>query len=341
MSKEIPVISEFKLGCQWRGVVHRDAVPVETQFQMIRDSGVFDFLDRLPPPDVLDEYIRCSQKYDVPMQTGTWQYMLGRDEPLLQEYMRNAARAGLKMHNIMIYTRAADGHAVTDDEVAECYLRTWELGERIGVQPTFELHVNMWSEEFPRVRRVAETVKARGAPFNLTMDYSHCIFKIENPEEQEVSHIREDIGAGRLVLDPFEPGNLCDEWLAMNIVAFAQFRPAAPNGPRNIWAKDDEGNPGRGIQYPFVKPRPGEWHSPWHAYKLEPSKEALKKVLRHHLTNNRSPLRYVSTEMINLPDYGENAGYSLFEQNVACARWIRESWNQMRAMQQAGLPLLS
>ena len=32
--------------------------------------------------------------------------------------------------------------------------------------------------------------------------------------------------------------------------------------------------------YPFTKPAPGEWHSPWHAYKLEPTKEVVRKVLR-------------------------------------------------------------
>ena len=330
---------EFMLGCHWRGVLKHDHIPVETQFQMIRDSGVFDYLDRLPLPDVLDEYIRCSEKYGVPMRTGTWQYTLGRDEALLEQSMRNAARAGLTFHNIMIFTHAADGHVVTDDEIVDCYLRTWELGDKIGVQPTFELHVNMWSEDFRRVRPVAQKVRDRGVPFNFTLDYSHCVFKIENPGEQDISHIREDVEAGRIVLDPFEAGNLCDEWLAMNITVFTQFRPVAPNGPRNIWAKNEAGETGRGIQYPFVKPRSGEWHSPWHAYKLEASKEALRKALRYHLTHEQSRLQFVSTEMINMFDYGENAGYNHFEQNLACGQWIKATWEQMKAMHSAGIPL--
>ena len=165
------------------------------------------------------------------------------------------------------------------------------------------------------------------------------MFKIENPAEQDISEAREDIEAGRMILDPFEKGSLCERWLEMNIVAFAQFRPVAPNGPRNVWAKNAAGNPGRGIQYPFVKPASGEWHSPWHAYRLEPSKEALRKVMRYHLTHPESRLRFVNTEMINLIDYGENARYSIFEQNVACARWIRATWTQMKAMHTANIPL--
>jgi hypothetical protein len=269
------------------------------------------------------------------MLTGTFGYMLGRDDQALELDMRNAARCGLKVHNIMIYTRHADGHELSDAEVVDCYLRTYDLGGSIGVQPSFEVHVDMWSEQFPRVRKVAEAVRARGVPFWFTLDYSHCIYKMENPEEQDVSRITAQVASGEVVLDPFEKGNLCDEWLAMNMVVFAQLRPVSPNGPRNIWAKDSNGKPARGIQYPFIKPKPGEYHSDWQAYRLEPSKEAIRKVLRYHLTHAESPLRYINTEMISNADYGQNAGYSIFENNIACARWIRKTWNEMKEAQAA------
>ena len=226
---------EFLLGCHWRGIQHNRLVPVEAQFQMIRDAGVFDYLDRLPPPDSIEEYRRCSDKYGIPMHTGTWYYQLGSEEDLLKCYMHNAARTGLKIHNIMIMARHADGHPVTDDEIVTCYLETWDLGQTLGIEPSFELHVNMWNEDFQRVRPVAEIIQGLGVPFNFTLDYSHCLFKIENPEEQDLSGIREDVERGRVVLDPFEPDSLCKQWLDMNIVVYAQFRPAAPNGPKNIW----------------------------------------------------------------------------------------------------------
>ena len=251
---------EFLLGCSWRGMQHYSDVPIKTQFEMIREAGVFDYLDRLPLLEIIDDYLRYSQEFGIPIHTCTYQYTHGQDEDMLVRNMHLAARAGVKMHNIMLYAKAADGHIVTDDEVVDCYLRTWELGDRIGVQPSFEVHVNMWSEAYPRVRVVAERVQRAGVPFNFTLDYSHCIFKIDNRDELDRSGIRADVEAGRIVLDPFERGNLCDEWLAMNIVPFVQFRPVAPNGPRNLWAADDAGNPGRGIQYPFIKPQPGEWH---------------------------------------------------------------------------------
>jgi hypothetical protein len=214
----------------------------------------------------------------------------------------------------------------------------------IGVEPTFELHVNMWSEDFRRVTPVALAVRDRGIPFNYTLDYSHVNFKIENPEEQDISGIREDVQAGRLILDPFEIGNLCDEWLELGIVRWLQVRSVAPNGPKNIWSVQEPGVPvagmpdlppgaapvtGRGIQYPFTKPAEGEWHSPWHGYKLEPTREVVRKVLRYHKADPEKRLKYITTEMINLPDYGHNAKYSLIGQNAAIAHFVRDTWAEI------------
>ncbi|NIO07225.1 MAG: hypothetical protein GTO40_04205 [Deltaproteobacteria bacterium] len=61
--------------------------------------------------------------------------------------------------------------------------------------------------------------------------------------------------------------------------------------------------------------------------------------MRYHLTNPESPLQFINTEMIDTLDYGKNAKYSLFEHNVACARWIRSTWEQLKAMSEAGIPL--
>ena len=169
-------------------------------------------------------------------------------------------------------------------------------------------------------------------------------FKIDNPEEQYISGIREDVGAGRVILDPFEAGNLCDEWLELGIVRWLQVRAAVPNGPKNIWSKQEPGvsvaglpdlpegsDPviGRGIMYPFTKPAPGEWHSPWHAYKLEPTKEVVRKVVRYHSNDPERRLDFITTEMINLPDYGHNAKFSLIGQNAAIAQFVRDTWAEI------------
>jgi hypothetical protein len=89
-----------------------------------------------------------------------------------------------------------------------------------------------------------------------------------------------------------------------------------------------DGKPGRGIQYPFVRPRSGEWHGEWSAEALEPWKEVMRQLLRHHARDSASTLATISTEFIPWPDYGGGAKYSLFEHSIACAQWIREEWNK-------------
>ena len=330
---------DFLIGCHRLTFHPRENISIEREFELVKAAGVFDYIDWLPRPEIADECIRCSEKYDLPIYTGTFQYTLGRDDALLETDMRNAVRAGIRVHNIMLMSHHADGHELSDAEVVACYLKTHAFAEKIGLTVSFEVHVYCWSEQVKRVVPVAKAVRAASVPFNFTLDYSHCIFKIGNARELDISGIREGVEAGSVVLDPFEKGNLCDEWLAMNMVVFAQLRPVSPNGPPNILARGENGEFGRGIQYPFFRPAPGEFHAPWHAWRLEASKEAIRKVMRYHLTHEESPLRFMNTEMINLADYGENAGYSIFEHNIAVAKWIRATWAHMKAIHAAGLPL--
>ena len=342
----------FYIGCNGRGAqassltkpVSLDEAPIDEQFRLVKDTGVFDYFDRLPLRANIDEYRRAIAKYDLPVRTASWFYRLCQDEALLAANLRIAKEIGAVMHNIMIYTNNAQGRVVTDDEIVDCYLRTYDEGMKLGVEPAFELHVNMWSEDFRRVTPVAKRVQAKGIPFNFTLDYSHVIFKIDNPAEQDVSGIRADVEAGRLILDPFEPGNILDEWLDLGIVRWMQVRSVAPNGPKNLWSvynpgaslagqpmaneqPNVPGKPCRGILYPFAKPAPGEWHSPWHAWKLEPTKEVVRKVLGWHKRDPKKRLNFVTTEMINLPDYAHNARFSLIGQNAAIAKFVRETWD--------------
>src|SRR3546814_20219492 len=92
--------------------------------------------------------------------------------------------------------RHADGHLVTDEEIADIYLRAYEVGEKAGCLPTFEVHVNMWSEHFGRVAKVSEKVETRGVPFRMPPHHSHVIFKIDNPEEPEILGMRADVDSG-------------------------------------------------------------------------------------------------------------------------------------------------
>ncbi|MCC6917891.1 MAG: hypothetical protein IT548_01730 [Alphaproteobacteria bacterium] len=318
----------LQIGIQEAGVMHAviNAFDIDTKFRMVKESGVFDYFDKTPTPADGPLFRRASEKYGVPLTAGGWFYRVGRDEALLEWHLRVANEYGTKVQNVQIFTEDADGRPVSDDTVARLYLRAAELGDKYKVTPCFEVHVNMWSEHFGRVARVAALVEKQGVPFHMTLDHSHVIFKIDNPHEQDVQAMRADVESGALVLDPFKPGNVCEAWIEAGYVRHAHARPAVPNGPVNVWSLDAAGKPGRGIQAPFVAPKPGEWHAAWSPEMLEPWKEVLRQLLRHHARNESSRLETISTELIPWPDYGGGAKYSLFEHSIAVAEWLRAEW---------------
>jgi hypothetical protein len=331
--------NELLIGIAEGGIMHTDAEPpidLETKFRMVKDTGVYDYYDKTPPADEAQAYTRFSEKFDLPILAGGWYYTLGRDEALLEDNLRLGGSLGSRVHNTQIMMDHADGHLITDEEVAEMYLRAYDVGAKVGCLPTFEIHINMWSEDFRRVIPVADLVESHGVPYRMTLDHSHVIFKIDNPGERDVFDLGTSIETGELVLDPSKQGNICDEWITRGYIGHAHARAVAPNNPRNVWAHhpslDDlqshhpADTVGRGIQYPFIRPEPGQWHSDWDEEKLEPWKDVVRHLMAYHATTPDSPLSTLSTEFIPYPDYGGGAKYSIFDNSVACARWLRETW---------------
>ncbi len=323
---------ELLIGIAEAGVMHSDPAEfdVDTRFRMVKDAGVFDYYDKTPAVQDLATYRKAVEKHGLPLTAGGFYYFLGRDEPLLEWHLRLGREFGTRVHNVQIISHDVTGAPVSDERVVETYLRAAEVGEATGVAPCFEVHVNMWSEHFGRVGRVAEAVESRGVKFNMTLDHSHVIYKIDNPAEQETQGMRADVDAGAVILDPFTPGNVCDLWIGANYVRHAHARAAVPNGPPNLWMNGANGKPGRGIQYPFVRPGPGEWHSEWEESRLEPWKEVVRHLMRHHLSDPASQLATISTEFIPFPDYGGAAKYSIFDNSVACAQWLKSTWAELQ-----------
>jgi hypothetical protein len=320
------------IGITGNSVVHSDAdqFDLDTRFRMVREAGVFDYYERSPPPGELDAHRRASERHGLPIRAGGFYYTLGRDEPLLEWHLRIGREVGAQAQNVQISQVDADGVPVSDARVAFAYLRAFEIGTSLGVTPCFEVHVNMWSEHFGRVERVAELVEKQGVPFNITLDASHVIFKIDNPREQAVQGMREDVIAGRIVLDPFDSRSVTERWINRDIVGHAHARPAAPNNPVNVWGKHPNGQLGRGIQYPFTRPAPGTWHAQWSEAALAPWKQVMRSLLKHHATLGRREVLCISTEILPFADYGAGVRYSLFEDSIACARWLRSTWDELR-----------
>jgi len=321
-------IEDLKIGCTAGGTTHSDtAIPdIATKVRMVKEAGVFDYIDRTPTDEEFRDLLKASEKHDLPVLASGWFYTLGRDETLFEQNIAKARLLGSRVHNVQLLTAHADGHVLSDAEVAETYLRFHDFGMRHGVIPCFEIHVNMWSEHFGRVEKVAALVAQRGVPFRLTLDHSHVIFKMDNPAEQDVQAMRADVESGRVVLDPAKPGNVCAKWIGANIVAHAHARAAVPANPLNIRARHPDGSVGRGIQYPFIRPEPGQYHAEWDETRLEPWKRVVRELFAHHARDPQSPLGQISCEHIPNVDYGAGQGYSIFDNNVACARWLRAEW---------------
>ncbi|MGN5480203.1 hypothetical protein ACTMU2_35640 (plasmid) [Cupriavidus basilensis] len=109
-----------------------------------------DFVDRIPASDKeLDEYIKASQHYNLPVLTGSWTYTLGVDEDKIKANIERTREVDAKFHNLMVWAKHADGHYVTDEEVAVSYLNTYEYAEARGITVAYESHVDMWSGGLP------------------------------------------------------------------------------------------------------------------------------------------------------------------------------------------------
>jgi hypothetical protein len=53
------------------------------------------------------------------------------------------------------------------------------------------------------------------------------------------------------------------------------------------------------------------------------------QIFTHHARDPKSPLGQVTMEFIPFPDYGGGARYSILANNIACAKWVRDNWNQL------------
>ena len=130
---------DLKFGCTAGGTTHRDtAVPdITTKVQMVKDAGVFDYIDRCPPDDEFRALLRASERCDMPVLSSGWFYTLGRDELLFERNIHKARLLGSQVHNVQLLTHHTDGHAATNQEVADFYAWAYDTAMRQDVVPCF------------------------------------------------------------------------------------------------------------------------------------------------------------------------------------------------------------
>jgi sugar phosphate isomerase/epimerase len=325
------------IGVNIDGVLHRDDLPpvdAESRFRMTADAGVFDYVEMNPPEGVaLAPYVGLSERYALPVRVIGGIFRAGRDEAHLRRIIAWAPRFGSKVLNCQLYANHADGHRLTDAEVVRFYTQACEWAEPAGCIPSLEVHVDMWSEDFGRIAQVGERLARSGIPLRLTLDHSHLIFKIGNAEELDASRIRALVEAGEIVLDPASPDAVFKQWIARGWVHHAHARSVIPNNLPNSRMRRPDGRPGRGIQYPLVCPAPDQWDGIWHEAALAPWKDAVRHLLDARAQGHAATPQHISCEFIPFADYGGGAGYSIFDNNVACAAWLRDTWLERSAGQ--------
>lgn len=105
------------------GIMH--TVPgefdIDCRFRMVRDAGVFDYIDKTPAPGEIVAYRDAMQRYAIPLTASSHYYLLGRDEALLQDHLRQAGQLGSRVHNVQVLARDSAGNPVTDDRIAQAF----------------------------------------------------------------------------------------------------------------------------------------------------------------------------------------------------------------------------
>ena len=114
------MIRELPVGIQTNGIKHshQDPMPsIDTRFAMVRESGVFDYVDKTPDPDEVESFERASEKYGIPVRCGGWYYVFGRDEPLLSRNLEPIFDVTTVAYGLIAGPRSGARQYPTDSEL--------------------------------------------------------------------------------------------------------------------------------------------------------------------------------------------------------------------------------
>ena len=317
------------IGINLDGVLVHDGQPTPdtpTRLRWIREAGVFDYVEKnIDPREDFAPYVDWVAQYGVPIGVFGGIFCAGRDETLMRWGLRTGGELGARLFNMQLFARHADGHELSDREVADWFLDAMENGSRAGCLPSMEVHVDMWNERFHRVEAVGELLARANVPLRLTLDHSHLVFKIDLPNELVASGLDLADG-GRALLAPGHATTLYRQWLERGWVVHAHARSVAPGVPGNTAMRRGAGQPGRAIQYPFEEPAPGSFHRDWYTDALTTWKDAVVELLDWMKAHPDRAPRQISCEFIPFPDYGGGGRYDIWQNNIACARWLQKNW---------------
>jgi hypothetical protein len=320
------------IGINLDGVLVHDGLPLPhpaTRFAWVRHSRAFDYIEKnIDPGEDFAPYFDLVDRYGVPITVFGGIFCAGLDDARMRWGIATGGRLGARIFNMQLYSRHADGRPVSDQAVADFFIDAMTHGAPLACLPSLEVHVDMWSEAFHRVEQVANLLARSNVKLRITLDHSHLVFKLGHPKELAISGITDD-ATGHALLDPRSPNSFDKLWLREGWVAHAHTRSVATHGPLNTRTRRDNGQRGRAIQYPFVAAPTGSFGAEcqaWQAEQIEPWKLAVRQMLAWKAAHPECPLERISCEFIPFTDYGGRARYSIWENNLACAAWLRAEW---------------
>lgn len=289
----------------------------------------FDYVEKsLHKGESLAPWLRASERADLPISVLGGVFMPGEDNLRAADIIHQAVQLDCHVVNCQIMPPASaltERHAL--EMIGELYLDLIEVGSKGDCLPSLEIHIDMWSERFVNVERLADWLEQRGAQLHLTIDHSHLLYRQGNQRELALAGLQYSNDNGWTELHPASEHALYREWLAKGRIIHAHARSVALNGADNPWSERSPGVAGRGVQYPFVAPPTNSYHQPWREKDLEPWKTAVRQLIAWKMSHPHAALKKISCEFIPFADYGGGARYSLIEQNIACAAWLRHEIN--------------
>ena len=117
----IKLAKNLKIGIAHRGVLHHsdeESVSLDDWFNEISLSNAFDYVDKTPPKKDFNQYKKLSEKYNLPFYLVAGFIIWEKKIDLILENLKMGAELGSKYHNVQIFINHADGHELTDQEIA-------------------------------------------------------------------------------------------------------------------------------------------------------------------------------------------------------------------------------
>ncbi len=322
----------LRVGINIDGVLLHDGIRTPqpgTRLAWVRHSGAFDYIEKnIDPAEDFAPWFDLLAQHGQRIGVFGGIFCAGRDEARMRWGLATGGRLGAALFNMQLFARHASGRPISDTQVADFYAEALEHGAPVGCLPTLEVHVDMWSEDFRRVERVAEHLARQNLPLRLTLDHSHMIFKIGHAAELALSGLSDQPDGARALLSPDSDQALYAMWLREGWVAHAHARSVAPGVPHNAAMKRQRDLQGRAIQYPFIEPAPGTFHADWREQALQPWKDAVIALLDWMRDHPERAPGQISCEFIPYADYGGGGRYPIWDNNLACAAWLRQVWAQ-------------